>query len=62
MSRYECPDCGGGFPEPGQEKECPWCGQSLDKSYSMTPTFEPKYGADISDIENGEPMRIGDSE
>jgi len=33
MSNYECPNCDGGFPEPGQEKECPWCGQPLDKSY-----------------------------
>lgn len=42
MSKYECPNCDGGFPEPGQEKECPWCGQSLDKSYSMTPGFQPE--------------------
>lgn len=34
MSKYECPNCDGGFPEPGPENECPWCGQALDKSYT----------------------------
>ncbi|TQQ78576.1 hypothetical protein EGH24_13725 [Halonotius terrestris] len=33
MARYECPSCGGGFPNPGPGNECPWCAASLDGSY-----------------------------
>jgi len=32
MSAYECPKCGGGFPE-SPDSECPWCGLSVDGSY-----------------------------
>jgi hypothetical protein len=40
MSKYECPNCDGGFPEP-LDKQCPWCGQDMNKSY----TDGPKTGA-----------------
>jgi len=54
MSKYECPNCDGGFPEPGHEKECPWCGQSLDKSYrslgiSNGRISDSEYNAKLSD-------------
>lgn len=34
MSRYECPDCGGGFPSPADAANecagrCPWCGRGF---------------------------------
>lgn len=41
MTAWECPACGGGFPEPKEDTEdltdgvrvdvgCPWCDESLD--------------------------------
>lgn len=32
--RYVCPNCTGKFPEL-DHGECPWCGQSADKSYEF---------------------------
>jgi hypothetical protein len=32
MPAYECPKCGGGFPE-SPDSECPWCGLAVDGSY-----------------------------
>jgi hypothetical protein len=38
MSKWRCPDCGGGFPEgPANDGCCPWCGQAIDGSYEPTP-------------------------
>jgi len=33
MTDFLCPNCNGGFPEPEQLGECPWCGQAIDGSY-----------------------------
>jgi len=43
MSRFECPKCGGGFPELPPEKECPWCGQPCNGE-SDRPTVEQDVG------------------
>lgn len=36
MSRFECPNCGGGFSKPqpteGGGQGCPWCHQRMDGS------------------------------
>lgn len=31
MPDYECPTCGGGFPE-NPDRKCPWCGERIDGS------------------------------
>jgi len=42
MSRFLCPDCGGGFPEPAipgedpTENGCPWCGYQFDTLRGVT--------------------------
>lgn len=40
MSRYECPDCGGGFHEVPPEQECPWCGYLMNGEKQRGP-FDP---------------------
>jgi len=48
MTDFVCPNCRGGFPEPENLGECPWCGQSINGSYerrgpaSITRTVETK--------------------
>lgn len=43
MPDYECPNCGGGFPE-NPDQECPWCGTAIDGSYGCpkTPAAPPQ--------------------
>jgi len=43
MPDYECPACGGGFPQADADGGCPWCGESFDASDCSgvsTPTLE----------------------
>jgi len=47
MSKYECPNCDGGFPEP-LDKECPWCGQDMNKSYTDGPEIGIEQGVNDS--------------
>lgn len=40
MTDWVCPNCRGGFPAAAAAKErrlCPWCGQSIDKTYEYEP-------------------------
>lgn len=37
MSKYECPECGGGFPGPAKwrgEPVCPWCYEPFLRHHS----------------------------
>lgn len=36
MPDYECPNCGGGFPE-NPDRQCPWCHTAIDGAYGSTP-------------------------
>lgn len=47
MARYECPSCGGGFPNPEPGNECPWCAASLDGSYDSICTLPGTDGPDL---------------
>lgn len=41
MTDYKCPSCGGGFPAPALDDECPWCGKAMDgreSSSGVVPT------------------------
>jgi hypothetical protein len=49
MPAYECPKCGGGFPE-SPDSECPWCGLSVDGSY-----LDDLPGRPASDLFGGTP-------
>ena len=44
MSRFECPECGGGFPEPAfdedGENSCPWCGETFRTLTGVSVTAE----------------------
>lgn len=40
MANYDCPDCGGGFPEVPPERECPWCGHPMNGEKQRGP-FDP---------------------
>lgn len=43
MSRFECPGCGGGFPEPAiedGENACPWCGETFQTLHGVSLTAE----------------------
>jgi len=53
MSRYECPECNGGFHKVPPEKECPWCGQKMDKSYSKTTIPASRTIDDIDSSDSG---------
>jgi hypothetical protein len=44
MPAYECPQCGGGFPE-SPDSECPWCGLAVGGSY-----FDDLPGRPASDL------------
>lgn len=48
MAPYECPCCGGGFPDLPPEEECPWCGTQMDGEYSNRRQYRVR--------ENGEYM------
>jgi len=50
MSRFECPECGGGFPELPPEKECPWCGHPCNGE-TDDPVLKPQgTGVDLDKI------------
>jgi len=55
MTDYICPNCRGGFPDPEQLGECPWCGQAIDGSYEVpeTPQVVSTVKEDTEDQESG---------
>jgi len=57
MSDYTCPNCMGGFNEPGPEKECPWCGQSMDKS--IDPPVVTKISKSVDSTSNTDETFLG---
>jgi len=43
VSRFECPECGGGFPSPALDdgqNACPWCGETFHALMGVSLTAE----------------------